>query len=456
MKNLRLFLAAAGVVVTGLTSQAQQVTDRFDMLLQKAAANNTNFEADLKSFNQSIAERIEAMQPAGSAAKATASRGTIPVIFHIVLDTGKMNQLGNVQEIEQRIKSQLEVLNTDFNALNSDASAIPGAFKPLYASLNVNFALAHTDPSGKYTKGYEIVYTTKKGFDENNLTVGSQFACSDAKFNISGGVDAWDTKKYYNVWVINILPAGIGGIGTPPPYALYGGTQLLPFNEQGTVISFMTLGKKENPTQYFPLPPAIAGRTLVHETGHFMNLFHTFGMSTFNNSNCQDDDGVTDTPPQVAPSQGKPNFPLLDGCSPATPGVMWMNHMDYSDDVNRVMFTAEQSGRMAIEFEPGGYRYELLQHPELLNAPLGISDAEKNNPMHIWPNPVSNTCHIVLDNGYNNGVLTLTNTMGQMLLKQTINGTDHVQVDMQKYPTGTYIVRYTSGANVYTEKIVKL
>lgn len=448
----------SGMLLAGTAVQAQPLTDRFDDLFQRAAITNPNIRQDLQQLNADIAQRITEMQAHNAAvqgvAKTTASRGTIPMVFHIVLDSAQMNQLGNAQEVERRIKSQLEVLNANMNAWNADSASIPAPFKPLFRSLNVQFALAHTDPNGKYTKGYEIVYTNKSGFDENNLTTGSKFACSDVKFATSGGADAWNTKKYYNVWVTNILPQGIGGIGTPPPYAAYGGTQLLPFNEQGTTISFAAFGKKETPDQFFPAQAAVAGRTLVHESGHFFNLFHPFGISTFNNSNCQDDDGVTDTPPEAAPSQGKPNFPLTDVCSPGSPGVMWMNHMDYTDDTYRTMFTNEQVNRMAVEFEPGGYRYELLQHPELLNAPTGISEAERNNPVQIWPNPAAGYCNISTGNA--GGTLEVINAMGQTVNKVVVARGETVRIDMANYTTGTYIVRLATAEGAYTTRLVRL
>jgi hypothetical protein len=439
---------------TVLAAQAQEHNyrqwehDPFEKLMEQGRVLNPNYEQDVQSLNNDIQTRAAALK--GQLFKTT-SQGTIPVIFHIVLDSAKIAQMGGVAGIEARIQSQMEVLNEDYNAANGDSTNIPAAFKPLYSNLDVKFGLAHTDPDGKNTPGYHIVYTNKAGFDADNSVAGSRFACSDVKFTSTGGVESWDTKKYLNIWVTNILPMGVGGIGTPPPYTAYGGTLLLPWNEQGIVLAYFVLGRQTNPNQYFPAASATKGRALVHEAGHFLNLFHPFGMSTNDNSNCQDDDGVTDTPPQAAPTMGTcPSFPVTDVCSPATPGIIFNNHMDYANDACRYMYTTGQKDRMNVELAAGGNRYELLQHPELLQPGVtSVKDVAEKVTVDVYPNPATSNVRIRVPQGKNLKGISLHNSLGQEVIALNGFGTqqDNVMVDISTLPKGLYLVtcQYNEG-----------
>jgi len=348
-------------------------------------------------------------------------------------------------------------MNDDFNAANADSTQIPAPFKPLYANMGVHFGLAHTDPAGHYTPGYEFVTTTKTGFDANYNagTAGSTNFCSDAKYASSGGADAWDPTKYLNIWVINITPNGVGGVGTPPPYALYGGTQVLPWAEQGVALAYGVLGRRTSASQYFIAASAVHGRALVHELGHFFNLFHTFGISTFNNSNCQDDDGVTDTPPQVAPtSAASPVFPITDGCSPNAPGIMYMNHMDYTSDTFRVMFSTGQKARAYVEIDNGGFRHSLFQHPDLLNnGSTGIETALPN-VFSMYPNPAHNNCTVSFTAENRPEYITILNQVGQSVQRINAGNAQQISIDLAGLSKGMYFVRCYFKEGTATNKLL--
>src|SRR5207248_2923692 len=140
----------------------------------------------------------------GNALQKTTSVVTIPVIFHVVLNTSQLSAVGGTAGLQDRASSQIAVINQDFAGLNPDSTNIPAGFKPYFGKSNIQFGLAHKKPDGSYTPGFEIVTTTRGAFDLDYNTAGSGDGFSDAKYTSTTGANAWDPGKYLNVWVINM------------------------------------------------------------------------------------------------------------------------------------------------------------------------------------------------------------------------------------------------------------
>ncbi len=88
-------------------------------------------------------------------------------------------------------------------------------------------------------------------------------------------------------------------------------------------------------------PPFDGGKTLTHEVGHWLGLYHIGGDGT-----CANDDGLTDTPTQNGQNTGCPagQNDCNDGAGDKPD--MYFNHMDYSDDACLAMFTQQQAAIM--------------------------------------------------------------------------------------------------------------
>lgn len=235
----------------------------------------------------------------------------IPVVVHVVWKTAAQN-------ISQaQIDSQIEVLNRDFRATNTDLGVVPAPFTGLIADSRIEFYLATEDPNGNPTTGVTRTQTTKNSFTTDD----------GVKATASGGIAPWPTDRYLNVWVAQL---GGGLLG----YAQFPGG---PADTDGVVILHSGFGTNGTAAAPFDL-----GRTTTHEIGHYLNLFHIWGDD---GTGCSGSDEVADTPNQGGPNFGVPTFPKLS-CSNGPNGDLWVNYMDYTDDRGMVMFTDDQVARM--------------------------------------------------------------------------------------------------------------
>ncbi|WP_289884786.1 M43 family zinc metalloprotease [Janthinobacterium sp. SUN118] len=235
----------------------------------------------------------------------------IPVVVHVVWNTA-------VQNIsDAQIASQIDVLNRDYRRTNSDVGSTPAPFLPLTADARVEFALATRDPNGAATSGIERRQTTVTSFGADDAV----------KSQATGGMNAWPSDTYLNIWVCQL---GGGLLG----YAQFPGG---PAATDGVVVlqsAFGTVGTAA--------PPFHLGRTATHEVGHWLNLNHIWGDD---GTGCSGTDNVADTPNQGGPNTGQPSFPHVS-CSNGPNGDMFMNYMDYVDDPAMFMFTTGQVARM--------------------------------------------------------------------------------------------------------------
>ncbi len=76
--------------------------------------------------------------------------------------------------------------------------------------------------------------------------------------------------------------------------------------------------------------------------------------------------------------------------------------------------------------------------------------------LHIQPNPVSDNLYIALPENAKGGVLELYNTLGQMVYSERIvEGNTTQTVGVNNLSKGIYMLRYTSGEETTTQRIVK-
>ncbi|WP_458719742.1 M43 family zinc metalloprotease [Candidatus Nitrosocosmicus sp. R] len=257
----------------------------------------------------------------------------IHVVFHII----HHEEIENIDE--KQIHEQLQVLNQDFRNKNIDNVLFSTYFreKKLAADSHIEFILADKDDYGNITNGITRTPTDKISFkappvgkESGNLPLKQQ----PVKSTCEGGKDAWDTAKYLNIWVCNL--DGAGGYAQYPRRDPVGDVKAT----DGVVIDYHRVGLSGTAQ-----PPFDKGRTLTHEIGHWLGLYHIWGPD--DSSICNNDDSLDDTPPQRGPQEGRlMGYSEKHKCGGSDVYPLVMNHMDYWDDDFKLMFTGDQVALM--------------------------------------------------------------------------------------------------------------
>jgi hypothetical protein len=319
MKNF--FLVAFAMLFLGASLMAQSVRNcgtmdnqaRLEALDPNLASTRARIEAQTQQF-------VDQYQDQGQDVVYN-----IPVVVHVVYNNATQNIT------DAQIQSQLTVLNNDFRRLNADKVNTPAVWNGIAADCEINFCLATVDPNGAATTGITRTSTTTTSFTDDDAV----------KSSSTGGKTGWNSAKYLNLWVCNL---GGGLLG----YAQFPGG---PTATDGVVIGYTCFG-----TTGTAAAPFNKGRTATHEVGHWLNLFHIWGddcgqgdgVCSSAGGECSGSDNVTDTPNQCEMATG--TFPVgqvrTDACTPSSPGYMWQNYMDYTDDAAMNLFTTGQKARM--------------------------------------------------------------------------------------------------------------
>lgn len=324
----------------------------------------------------------------------------IPIVVHVLYN----NESENISDAQ--IRSGIEALNRDFRRKAADTVNTPQRFLEQAADVRIEFGLATADPEGRSTAGIVRRQTIRNGW----------MADDKMKQSAQGGDDAWDSKSYLNIWIVNL----VGGTG----YASMPGGAA---ETDGVVIRYNAFGTINTSA------PFNLGRTAVHEVGHWLGLKHIWG-----DTQCGDD-GVDDTPQQGFFTKGCPSD-FRSSCNNEETGDMYMNFMDYTDDACMNLFTKGQRNLMRSLFEEDGARVSLLHSkglsaPWVTEAPLPVTTAS------LYPNPATERITLQVNSLLIGKKLSLFNAQGQLQRTETTINSLQQTISIAELRPGVYILK---------------
>lgn len=228
-----------------------------------------------------------------SAAYDPTSTLEIPVVVHVI-----MNQTGAGDLTNQAVIEQIDRLNEDYS----------GTTLGLGSDTGIRFRLATVDPSGQATTG--ITRTTNNGWFQDQSGYTSALA--------------WDTNEYLNIFTLRPMQGALGYVRDLPQSGIVGTP------DDGVVMSFQAINNPQ------------LEMVLAHEVGHYLGLYHTFGLQGgCANTDCTTQgDLICDTNPHSQPSQ------FCGGASPCGVPAPEHNYMNYLAVSCMYEFTTEQIQRM--------------------------------------------------------------------------------------------------------------
>lgn len=312
MKSTKYFTSLLALVIISMNISVQAQNSQnwcgTDQHAEEMKMNNPALIQQEQNFRQQVRAYIDSNPQTDK----KASPYIIPVVFHCITDNGA----GYISKAD--IDDQMLTINEDFQRMNSDASNTRSVFLPYAMNMNIEFRLAHLDPSGNCTEG--IVRT------DSPLSTDA----SDAVKSVS----YWNSKKYFNIWVVNSIGGGGGGGGIILGYAQFPWSGIN--NTYGVIVDNDYVSRTD--------------RTLTHEIGHCFGLLHTFQGGC--GSSCQNSgDWICDTPPASTDTYGcstSQNSCSNDATGPDPYGSNVVdqieNYMSY--DACQNMFTLEQQASM--------------------------------------------------------------------------------------------------------------
>ncbi|RAJ94417.1 putative secreted protein (Por secretion system target) [Larkinella arboricola] len=336
--SLILFLGIYNTLLAQLPNNDKCITMYNDSVLRTKYPQL----GTLDEFEKTLQKRIETIKQLERTGRLKAAVLTIPVVVHVVHAGEAVGTGRNISQAQ--IQSQIETLNEDFRRKVGTRGYNEN---PVGADIEIEFCLATVNPQG--------VTLPQRGIDRINGQTGfgkGTWAQNDIE-NLLKPNTYWDPERYYNIWVLDFAATDNRLVG----YAQFPNQSNLagmnpnngPASTDGVVIRYNSFGNAEKGN--FPVlqAPYNLGRTLTHETGHWLGLRHIWG-----DANCGND-YVDDTPTQASESRG-----CQKGRTSCGTTNMVENYMDYSDDACFNIFTMGQKARIRAVMEISPRRANLI------------------------------------------------------------------------------------------------
>ena len=268
-----------------------------------------------KQINEQAEQLLKTQQQLISSGQLKTQRTngvvTLPVVVHIIHNNGAENIT------DAQVFQGIQHLN--------EAFANSGYYDPADGvNTQIQFCMAQRDPSNNPTNGITR--------DVSAYTVmgGSNYYSDDQNVK---NINRWNPNCYINIWLVKSIPTSVVGYAYLP-------------SAHGSPVDGII-----EEAAYFGSSYA-NDVVIIHETGHYLGLYHTFEGNCTNNDCTSDGDKVCDTPPDqstagisCSSSANSCTTDVLSGFS-TDQNDLTQDYMDYGNFNCMKVFTAGQSTRM--------------------------------------------------------------------------------------------------------------
>jgi hypothetical protein len=300
----------------------------YDCNAQTTPLNQCVYEPN-ESVRESARQVIAQMNASGKNSKAriSALNGVvkIPLVVHVIEPSTSASLITDAQ-----IAAMVVNLNASFRATGVYAGS---------QDIEIEFELAKQDPTCNVTTGI-----TRYDASGDATYVSKGVFATGVPWATVQGWRTWDKNLYMNVWIVNRLDSGAGGVGGAG---------------DGLIVAAREVNNAND-------------RLTPHEVAHFLGLAHPFLGGTLPNCNCGDGDGLADTPLLTNYGIGS-TCNHLSGCSAADQntinpctnaayGNIQENFMNYVGFLCGKRFTPDQKNFMRTFVE--------IRHATLLTSPV--------------------------------------------------------------------------------------
>jgi hypothetical protein len=389
-----------------------------------AKVSNPQYQLKKVRFEQALESQINLQKNFRVAADII----RIPVVVHVIHNQIYGLFIGSNISDEQ-IYSQIKVLNEDYR---KKEGTLGFNANPLGADVEIEFFLASIDPSGNPSSGIKRIYSPKTSFNIVN----------DNDRQTMSNLSYWDSNKYLNIWVAP-LSSGYIGYGEFPYSESVEGLDLDSDESlDGVFIDYTVFGRKigTNKSGLYSF-----GRTVTHEIGHWMGLYHTWG-----DQRCGTD-YVADTPVTTTSNSSAFCRDVFSTCTGTRTRNMIENYMDYSPDSCMNIFTQGQKQRMRAALDLSKRRKRVLNYAKFQLPPSTTLQVNFENPL-----PISSSQFQVLLPDFQDFNLVIRDVFGREVYNQSYIDLPSTIITLSKgnITPGVYILSVTSKQQVVQKKLV--
>jgi hypothetical protein len=367
----------------------------FDSIISIQRKRDTTYIARLNKINDAISNFIS---NSNNRLISNSGKYIIPVVIHIVRDPGDILPVISYGQIQ----SQIDALNAAYgNSYTNYNNQIPG---PLATDTKIQFCLAQI-PMGPASWSNNNEPGVMRYSDVNNSHNQMTLVSTNSLLAVTHPSNSYfPFKNYLNIWVVNSIDgncSGIQGYSILPIGPAGGG--FAGFTIDGVVIRDDAFGDNSTGNAWVLQPHNLygsgcvtasavrnQGKTLVHEVGHYLDLWHTFQNDINTGTTCATSTGdyCSDTPPSNVSSTyvcGSPN-PNSCGGPDLTEDFMF-----YSQDPCWNTFTPNQTSRMVAYLNL--YRANLFSIAnQIATGILGPNGCLPPRPIAIFTTNPANLC----------------------------------------------------------------